>query len=344
MIERKLAFVGFGNVARSFVRMIENRRAQLSRDFSLECFVSAIATKSHGCVTSSRPIVVDHALRAVEAGRDLSELPGVLAHHSPFEMIERCDADVLIETSPLNPIDGQPAIDYIRSALARRIHVVSANKGPVAFSYSELRSMACRFDSVYSFEGAVMDGAPVFNLAARCLPGTRVLGFEGVLNSTSNVILGKMESGSSFDDALREAQRIGVAEANPDYDIDGWDALMKSRALANVLMNAESTSLEVERVGIRNITTEILGRCRQAGRCIRPMVRANETPKGIKIVISPEEVPLDSIFGSARGTSNVLVIKTDLMGELGVFEKDPGVAQTAYALFSDLLGLPPKTT
>src|SRR5262249_15342085 len=142
------------------------------------------------------------AVRLVGGGGKLGELAGTTVHQDSFEMLERCNADVLFETSPLNPIDGQPAIGYIRAGLARRMHVITANKGPVAFAHRELRDLASRFGVAFRFESSVMDGAPVFNLVEDCLPGANVLGFVGVLNSTTNIILSSMESGLSFDEAL----------------------------------------------------------------------------------------------------------------------------------------------
>ena len=184
-----------------------------------------------------------------------------------------------------------------------------------------------------------MDGTPVFNLVERCLPAVKVLGFGGVLNSTTNHILTGMESGRSFYECLAEAQDRGIAEATPDYDIDGWDAAMKAVALANVLMNADASPLEVAREGIRGITAEQLKSAAANNCALRLVARASVSPRGINLSVAPEAVSLSSPLGSVQGTSNVLVLQTDLMGELAIFETDPGVEQTAYALLSDLLSI-----
>jgi homoserine dehydrogenase len=252
-------------------------------------------------------------------------------------VIENCSADILFETTPLNAVDGEPAIDYIRRAMIRRIHVVTANKGPIAFAYSDLKSLAAEQGVNFLFEGTVMDGTPVFNLAEYCLPGVRVLGFSGVLNSTTNLILTGMESGCSFEESLAEAQRRGIAEANADYDIDGWDAAMKAVALANVLMNAGLRPVDVDRKGIREITVADLNDAAASGMAVRLVARGERSGDAVKLGVNPERVPLSSPLGSVRGTSNVLLLETDLMGEIAIIENDPEVEQTAYALLSDMI-------
>ncbi|HEX8088089.1 MAG TPA: homoserine dehydrogenase, partial [Blastocatellia bacterium] len=212
-----------------------------------------------------------------------------------------------------------------------------ANKGPIAFAHRELSRLAGERGVSFRFEGTVMDGAPIFNLAEYCLPVARVLGFCGLLNSTTNVILAGMELGRSFDESLAEARRLGIAEANADYDIDGWDAAVKAVALANVLMSADARPSDVERAGIRGVTSEDLRSAGRDGNRIRLVARAEILGGKLRLDVGPKAVPLASPLGCASGASNVLAISTDLMGELTIFEKDPGVEQTAYALLSDMM-------
>lgn len=339
IVERKFAFIGFGNVARAFARILNERRDKLARDFSLSWKTFGIATGKHGCITASQPIDLMQAAEVIDRGGKLTDLDGCQPRDNALEVLGYSGADLVFETTPLNSSNGQPAIDYIRSALAARCDVVSANKGPVAFAYSELKELAGRFGVQYRFEGSVMDGTPIFNLVESCLPGTTVLGFEGVLNSTSNLILTLMEEGRSFSDALTEAQRVGVAEADPDQDIDGLDSLVKAKALSNVLMNAEFLPTKVNRSGIRSITVAELAAAQADRNCIRPLVRAWRSSGELSIEIGPERVSTTSLFAAATGTSNVLILKTDLMGDLAIFEKDPCLTQTAYSLLSDLLSI-----
>ncbi len=336
-MEMKLAFAGFGNVARAFARMLSERRDDLARDYGLHFRTTAISTRNHGSVLSTDRIDLIEAAARVESGESLTELAGCESVRDSFSLVERCDADILFETSPLNALDGEPAVSYVRRALERRINVITANKGPVAFCYRELNLLARERGVSFRFEGTVMDGAPVFNLVERCLPAARVLGFEGVLNSTTNIILTGMEEGRSFEECLLAAQRAGIAEADSDYDIDGWDAAMKAVALANVLMDARVDPREITPRGIRSVTREAVEGAARRGRVIRLVARVEKVEDEIIISVAPEEVIALSPLGSLRGASNLLKIKTDLMGEIAILEHDPGVRQTAYALLSDML-------
>jgi homoserine dehydrogenase len=317
--------------------MLAEHKLELEFRYGLRWRTTAIATANHGCITSNAGIDLIQTAACVERGGDLAELPESTAASDPLAVIESCNADILFETTPLSAVDGEPATTHIRSSLTRGIHVVTANKGPIAFAYSELKSLAAEAGTRFRFEGTVMDGAPVFNLAEQCLPGVRVLGFSGVLNSTTNLILTGMESGRSFEESLKEARRRGIAEANSDYDIDGWDAAVKAVALANVLMHADSRPVDVDRDGIRNVRVEDIERAARSGMVIRLVSRGRRATEGVKLTVAPEHVPATSALGSVRGTSNVLVLETDLMGEIAIVEDDPGIEQTAYALLSDMI-------
>ncbi len=336
-MELRLAFVGFGNVARAFARMLGEHQSALDFEYGIRCQTTAIATASHGCITSAAGIDLAEASACVERRGNLAELPDSLAAADPLDVINTCDADILFETTPLDATNGEPATTHIRAALARHINVVTANKGPIAFAYSELKARAAETGAHFCFEGTVMDGAPVFNLVESCLPGIRVLGFSGVLNSTTNLILTGMEIGRSFEELLAEAQQRGIAEANADYDIDGWDAAVKAVALANVLMKANARPVDVVRQGIRNVTVEDVREAARSAMAIRLIARGKRLGDVVTLTVGPESVPLTSALGSVCGTSNVLAIETDLMGEIAIVENDPGVEQTAYALLSDMI-------
>jgi homoserine dehydrogenase len=336
-MELQLAFIGFGNVARAFARLLVDNRSEHEIKYGVRWKATAIATARHGCITSTAGIDLLKASVCVERGDNLTELPESLYAADAISVIKSCNADILFETSPLNAIDGEPATTHIKTALERGINVITANKGPIAFAYSALKARASQHHASFRFEGTVMDGAPVFNMVDACLPGVGVFGFSGVLNSTTNLVLTGMESGRSFEDSLAEAKRRGIAEANSDYDIDGWDAAVKAVALANVIMGAEVRPVDVARQGIRSVRVEDLEEAARSGMTIRLVARGKRIADKVTLTVAPEMVPLSSALGSVRGTSNVLLLETDLMGQIGIVEEEPGVDQTAYALFSDML-------
>ena len=253
------------------------------------------------------------------------------------EFLDRAQPSVLIEITTLNPATGEPAISHIRSAFSRKIHVITANKGPIAHAYAELSQEAKKAGVEFRFESTVIDGTPVFNQFRNNLPGVKVLGFTGVLNSTSKVVVAAMARGLSLEDGIREAQAIGVAEADAGFDIDGWDSAAKAAALSNVLMDARLTPQDVERVGIRGYSTNEIVELAREGKTVLIVSRGERTNTGVRLTAKAEVMPMTDLLATATGTSNMLLFHTDLMGTLGTVSINPGVEQTAYGLFSDLV-------
>jgi homoserine dehydrogenase len=250
--------------------------------------------------------------------------------------IARVPADVLVEITTHDPRRGQPAIAHVRQALRRGMHVVTANKGPVAFALRRLKALAAREGRLFLHEGAVMDGTPVFNLAERCLRGARVVSFRGTLNSTANLVLSRMEEGLSASAAVREAQALGIAEADPSNDLEGWDAAVKGCAIANGIMGASVRPSQVRRRGISGLSARDVRAALRAGARLRLVVRGERRGGRVRVSVAPERIPFgDPLSGS--GPDAALVLETDLMGEIGVFERGATVDQTAYAVLSDLL-------
>ena len=332
----RLALVGFGNVGRRFAERLLGDYSHVLRREGARVLVTGIATARHGAVIDRRGIDLDRALETMARGGSLGALQRGRGIRDVRELIDRVSADVLVEVTALDPRSGQPAIGHVRQALARGLHVVTANKGPVAFALRALEKLAARKRRLFLHEGAVMDGTPVFNLARRCLRGARIVGFRGTLNSTTNLVLSRMEEGLSLEHAVREAQRLGIAEADPRNDLEGWDAAVKGCALANALMGASVKPPQVRRRGIGSVTASDMRQAIRSGQRIRLVVRGERTRGRVRVRVEPERIPLgDPLSGS--GPDAALALETDLMGEIGVFERGADVDQTAYALLSDLL-------
>ena len=255
------------------------------------------------------------------------------------EFLERARPEMAVELTTLNPATGEPAISHIRAAFARSMHVVTANKGPIAHAYASLIEEARRAGVEFRFESTVMDGAPVFNLVRNNLPGCKIRGFTGVVNSTTNVVIEALRKGRTLAEGIEDAQKIGIAEADASYDIDGWDAAAKTAALANVLLNAKLTPLDVDRRGIGKLTPEKLAELKAQGKTIRLVARARIVADAVKLRVRAEVLDETDILASVHGTSNLLLFDTDLMGTVGTVEISPGVEQTAYGVFSDLVDI-----
>lgn len=315
----KLALIGYGRVGRAFARLLESKRA------AYPFRIVGIHTARHGTALNERGLSLEP-----EFGPPVASVE---------EFLERAKAEVMIELTPLNPTTGEPAISHIRAAFARRMHVITANKGPVAHACAALRQQAEQAGVQFRFEAAVMDGAPVFNLVRYTLPGVEITGFSGVLNSTSTVVLEAMERGLTLEKAVRRARRMGITEADPTLDLEGWDAAAKTAALANALMQAGLSPLEVARKGITGLKPERLQKLAAQGKTVRLVSRARRQQAGWRLSVRPEVLARTHPLAMARGTSNLLCLETDLMGTIGILSVSPGLAQTAYGLFSDLVAV-----
>ncbi len=193
----RLALLGFGNVGRALARLLLRKESELQEKQGLTFKVTGIATGRHGSAIDPDGLDLERSLALVEGGQSLSSLTKIPAA-DPLEFVRAVPADVLFENSPVNVATGQPAIDHLRAALERGMHAITANKGPVVHAFRELTSLAQAKSRKFYFESTVMDGAPIFSLFRSALPGTQLNSFRGILNSTTNLILGRMESGGSL--------------------------------------------------------------------------------------------------------------------------------------------------
>jgi len=330
-----LALVGFGNVARRFAVLLEDRRELLMREYDLDCRIVGVATRRHGGEFDPH-------------GVDVAEFDGKRSNTGgrpslAFDIIERLgrsDADfrVVVETTTLDITAGEPAIAHVRAGVAAGCHVITANKGPVAFAYATLRDEADAAGVSFLFEGAVMDGIPIFNLVRETLPGVTLRGFRGVVNSTTNHILTALERGEPFDAALERMQSEGIAEADASLDIDGWDGAAKAAALANVLLDARLSPHAVRRIGIHKSDGARARQALASGKRLKLVASAVRDRNGsVSATVEPIELPTSDILASLDGKANALVLQTDLLGELAICQLEGNLTHTAYALLSDLV-------
>lgn len=333
MSDYKLALLGFGNVGKALARLLQNKRQEVLDLYGISYSVTGIATGSHGFAIDPNGIDLADALQV----ENLSALSVKNPPKDTRQFIRECGAHVLFENSPVNYATGQPAIDYLTMGFKSGMHGITANKGPVVHGFKVLSALANEYNKRFYFESAVMDGAPVFAIFRETLPGANLRSFRGVLNSTTNMILTRMERGDSFDRAVRHCQEIGIAETDPSGDIDGWDAAIKVAALATVLMGVEIKPDEVDREGIRDITPEMILRAKEAGKRWKLVCSAELVDGHIRAKVMPEMVGSDSAMYTINGTTSIVQFETDVLGLLSVVEADPGPHTTAYGLFADFL-------
>ncbi len=333
----RLLLAGFGNVGRRLAEILVDP-APYPGLAGLDVRVVAVTTGAQGALANPAGIDLAAALALPRAAGGLAGHTDAAPGLTTAAAVRDLDFDVLVELSPLTVTErGEPAIGRVRAALERGRHVVSANKGPVAWAYRELSELAAEQGVRFLFESAVMDGVPVFSLARRCLRGARVRRVEGILNSTTNVILCAMENGASFEGALALAQRQGVAEADPYLDLSGWDAAVKLAALATVLLDAPLAPEQVERESLSRLTGERLAAVRRRGRRLKMVAEAVVEGGRAAGRVSAREVELDDPFALVEGTSSILRLDTDILGCLVLTEEAPDLTTTAAGVLGDLL-------
>ena len=335
----KICLMGFGNVSQAFVHLVNRKQQELADDYGVKFIFTAIATGRHGKAFNPQGLNAAKAIELHKRGESIEGLSSTKTSADVKEFITQSGADFLLENSPVNYQSGEPAISHIKAALGSGMHAVSANKGPVVHAFRELTDLAEKNGVRFLFESAVMDGAPIFSVFREALPAVRINGFEGILNSCTNMLLERMEDGESFENAVAYAQSIGIAETDPSGDIDGWDAAIKVAAIATVLMGEPLKPQDVDREGIRDLSLTEIQQSQREGMRWKLVCRAEKINGKLVASVRPEEVPSKSALYSVNGTSSFVVFHTDVLPGLGILESNPSPETTAYGLLADILNI-----
>ena len=339
----KLAFIGFGNVARSLVRLLERKRDFLNQEYGITYSVTGIATGRHGFAVNPNGLDVQQAMVLVENKETIFPLSSFPVKDS-LSVIQQSQADFMFENSPVNYDTGQPAIDHAKAALKAGMHVSTANKGTVVHAFQELMALAKSNNKKFMFESTVLGGTPVFSTFREAMPGAELISFKGIINATTNMILSRMEDGESFKDAVKYCQSIGLAETDPSGDVDGWDASIKVAALATVLMNTPLKPQDVDRIGIGEITFEMVNQAKLDGKRWKLVASAERVGNQIKARVAPELVDASSPLYGMMGSSTGLTFRTDVLPDYSVTVSERegmkgGPEETAYGLFADFVNM-----
>jgi len=312
--------------------MLIAKETELRRRYDVRWRLTGVATRRAGWVADPdglNPIALLNGHRPVPRN-------GAAVPQNVTEWMEQSRADVFFETSSLDPQTGQPATQHLMAALQHGAHAITANKGPVVHAYEALNALARERDKKFLCESTVMDGVPIFSLFPFGLPATDLRGFSGVLNSTTNVVLTEVEKGLSFDDAVRRAQALGIAETDPANDLDGWDSAVKVAALTTVLMGIPVKLEQVQRTGIRELSEEKIRSARAAGMRYKLVCRVTRRGVGVDCMVQPELLLAGDPLANLEGTSSAIHFDLDVFG-LSLVEHNPGVDATAYGLLADFL-------
>ncbi|HEV3267160.1 MAG TPA: hypothetical protein VGZ68_02025 [Acidimicrobiales bacterium] len=331
--ELRLCLIGFGNVGRAFAELLLRERDRLRAETGLDLVVTGICTSRFGSVVDHVGVDLRHALELSNAGSP----QGPPAESTMF--VTTCPADIVVETTPLEPLTGALGISIIGAALAAGRSVASANKGPVAHGLRELRALAGRQGLHYRFESAVADGLPVFSLIERTLPCVDVTAVRGLLNSTSGVVLDALSEGRSLSEGIDRAMALGIVEDDGRYDLDGWDAAIKLCALSAALWDKP---IQVEAVEREIVSEDLAAKAidaRARGKRLVSMstLQSNSASEGVRAAVELTEIGPESVFFALSGTSLGLRFESSLLQPVTISCSDPRLADTAYGLLADVL-------
>lgn len=333
-----LALIGFGGVNRALAELIRDEPHRFA-SLGFELRVVAITDLAFGSLDQADGIDLA-AVLAMPRGASFEGLRGGSPEPRNEEVIKNSPADIIVEATFTSPIDGEPALSHVRSALASGKHVVTTNKGPVALYRQELNALAEENGTRFEFEGSVMSGTPVLRLARKMFKGLELNGVQGILNGTSNYVLGRMEEGLRLEAAIAEAQERGYAEADPTADIGGSDVRLKVAILANELLGASLSPDEIDTKGIQDITSDQVALALASGQRWKLIGEASRGKDGrITASVRPAALTADHPLAGISGATNAVSFNTDLLGAVTVSGPGAGRMETAYALVSDIIAI-----
>lgn len=334
-----IAVLGYGGVSKAFIELISSKEDYLKRE-KISIQINYILN-SKGGVYDPKGIDYNKLLDFTSNKGNLIDYPHGGSSNLTFnEILNDKNIDILIELTPTNKDTGEPASTYIKSALENKIHIITGNKGPILLNYNELNNIAIK-NNVQLAIGCTTGGAlPSINGGLFDMAGAEITSIEGVLNGTTNFILKEMEDTScTYDEALKTAQRLGIAEANPSLDVEGWDTATKLLILTNVLMKEDKTLNDMEVHGISHITpTHILEAKRENKKykLIGRTAKENNvvsTSVGLKLLDSTH--PLYNVDGKNKG----LRYTSPTLGDLTLIGGASGVTPAAASIFRDLINI-----
>ncbi len=335
-----IALTGCGTVGKALLELLHEKREMLKNRFHFEYNISLISARSKGILLNPAGLDLDGVLSALHEKNSLSEFPQSSGSFS--ELLTESKANILVEATPTNLNTAEPALAHITTALNQNIHVVTVNKGPIALNFNALQALAEAHHVQLRYEGTVMSGTPLIELAQHGLAGAAINRIEGILNGTTNYMLTRMENGASYEEALIEAQELGYAETDPSGDVDGWDAAVKVSILAKALFGVDLPIDQVDRTGISGISSEDIQAADKKGERIRLIATIENHGDSIRGSVKPLSLPLTHPLSQVQGVMNAACLTTDTLGPVTLIGAGAGGRETAQALLADILNIAQK--
>ena len=331
----KAQLVGLGNVGKSLLSLIREKQDTLK---ALGVSLTIVS------ISDSKGTAVD------EKGLDLTK---VLKHkdnrwkgarqyvkgYTASEAIRDIASDVVVELTP-STLSGEPGLSHIRTALMRKKNVVTANKGPLVVAFSSLTKLARNRHVKLIYEATVAAHVPIFCLVDSCFRVDELLSVQGILNATTNFIIGEMERGRDFQKALKYAIEAGWAERNYSDDVDGIDAARKVVILANSLFKNDAKLENVNVEGIRNVGL-MVKKAKEQNRRVKLVCEISKRGTKHEMRVKPRSIPLDDPLATVNGGHMGLKLSFKTSQQVFVSAQFSGLRQTAYAVLNDLTKISP---
>jgi homoserine dehydrogenase len=335
--------VGFGTVGRWLAGALDAEAGRLASRYDARVAVVGLARARDGFVYDGDGLDLEALLRLADAGRPITDLSGVRHWPTALEGIRATEADLLVEVSASPSADGQPGFSHMREALERPVPVITSNKWPVALHGVELAGLARRRGVAFRAESTVMSGTPVLGALVDGLAGAVPLSVRGLLNATANFILSRMAEGTSFEDALVEAQDAGLAERDPSADVDGEDSVAKLMILSALVFGRQLRRAEVDCRGIAGVTRSEVARAVSTGGRVKHVasLRFSQPDGGGQVTarVWPAAVGPDDPLARIDGATNALVCRASPVGEVTIVGPGAGPAVAGQGVLSDLLAV-----
>jgi homoserine dehydrogenase len=339
----KLAFIGFGVVGQGLIEILNEKKRLLEKKYNFTYNVVAISDFLKGSIYDKNGLDMEIIMNLIQQGKKLDEYPTGIKNMDSISTIKDTNADTIIEVTYTDIKTGEPALTHIKTAFNCNKNVISTNKGPVIKESLNLIKIAKNKNLHYGFEGVILAGTPALNLFRHNLSGTIIKDFRGILNGTTNYILTRMEEGMSYEDALKKAQKLGYAEADPTGDVEGLDTLGKVVILTNVVLEKNISWEDVKRKGITEITKEDIEIARKEGKRWKLIGSAEIKENGtINAKVWPEKLDINDPLAGISEATNALTFNTDELGKVTIIGPGAGKRETGFSLLIDLLEMNKK--
>lgn len=330
-----VVLMGYGRVGKAFVRLVQRKKEDLAERYGFQLRLVAVFNSRGGLLLPSN--TEDQKTSSLSEGIDLEENPFWKPGRILKEALEAQEAGVFVECTPSNIQEGEPALRFVHQAIDRGWHVVLANKGPLVVDFSRVRQKAEKKGVCLGMSGATAAALPTLDVALHSLAGTEIYRIEGILNGTTNYILGRIEKGMSYEAALREAQEKGIAEPDPSQDVKGWDTAAKILIITNAIFRTGYTLDDVRVEGITHIQSDLWERAKKESKSLK-LLGSYRQDDGIprieaRLCFLEPSHPLYGVHGAQKG----ITFFTDTMNSVTVTGGKSDPAGAAAALLKDII-------